>query len=92
MVDNTRMYSTTEMHNITRDHKDVKDICFLDNNLLLISVSNGNNQDNTYLNYDLYRYDLTKKTTALVCKQFMIYPDDTINVKDTDNFTINYFT
>jgi hypothetical protein len=66
----------------------VSGIYFLNDDEIVFSAVNGKTDVDTEKNYDLYKYNLKSKALNKICSGFMLYIDDTITVKDTDNFSI----
>ncbi|KUO60311.1 MAG: hypothetical protein APF84_04245 [Gracilibacter sp. BRH_c7a] len=64
------------------------DICFLDNDNIIFSVYNGHSNEIPEKGHDIYKYNLETKKLELLCQEFMIYYDSTVNIKDARNFSI----
>lgn len=85
--DRSSSYRTSELTALNK--KNISSIYFLDDENFIFSAKNGKtDEENTDHEYDLYKYNLTTDTLTRICEGVMLYIDNTVKVKDSDNFSI----
>lgn len=87
-VDRSASYTTFELDALSKLGS-VSGIYFLDDDNFIFSAKNGKVDDqNPDSEYDLYKYNLKTETLTRICEGVMLDVDDTVAVKDADNFSI----